>query len=420
MKHTSKLLWPALLLVVLSAGSPTPLATFEDQDHDGYAAPADCDDWDAAIHPGATEICNFRDDDCDGQVDEGCKVYYKDGDGDGFGLWSAQRRAIEPPEHYSLIGGDCDDNNGSANPAAVEDCSTPYDDNCNGSSNEGCRTFYRDDDGDGWGNSAATKEAIIQPSGYVIQGSDCDDDNAGVNPGATEICDHIDNDCDGQVDEGCEPYYRDADKDGYGDINNFVRATSQPPGYVSSSSDCNDYDASIHPGATETCNFKDDNCNLQVDEGCTVFYRDVDGDGYGLWNDQTRAMTKPDGYSSIGGDCNDSDPKIHPGAAEECNGINDDCDGLTDEGCSGSSASEIKITAFPNPASNVFTVRLDGDRKNGKLSLRVTDHSGVVKEIKSGLEAGQTIKLGAGYPAGIYFIEAVQGRNRKLLRVVKS
>ncbi len=247
-----------------------------------------------------------------------------------------------------------------------------------------------------------------------------------------EICNFKDDDGDGEVDEGCRVYYLDADGDGYGLWHIQTRAMSQPPGYSSIGGDCDDGNPAIHPGAIEACNFRDDNCNGHVDEGCQLFYRDADGDGYGLWHVQTRAITRPAGYSTIGGDCDDANPNIHPGAMELCNGINDDCDGLTDEGCPGSIANmraeqkeainlvDLSITAYPNPTNKIFSVRVEGDRKQGKVILRITNNLGELKEIRNSLEVGQTINIGDGYPPGMYFIEATQGKNKKVIKVVKS
>jgi hypothetical protein len=498
-KRGLRSLWPALLLVFVGAASPSPLpvSAFEDADHDGYSTPADCDDNNPNVNPGVLiETCNYIDDNCNGVVDEGCSIYYLDADQDGWGR--RDRQVYTNSSHlqfYSYRWGDCDDSNPLINPSMPENCNTMFDDNCNGLINEGCRTFYRDNDGDGYGNSNNRIEEMAPPPGFVSVDSDCNDNNPAIHPGATEICDGVDNDCDGaidetcqsyfrdadgdgygnpyftsaiplpgyvsnssdcndydpaihpgateicnfkdddcdgQVDEGCQVFYRDADADGYGLWDNQVRAMSLPAGYAAVGGDCSDYDAAIHPGAIETCNFKDDNCNGQVDEGCRVFYRDADGDGYGLWDNQVRAITQPAGYAAVGGDCNDANANVNPGRPELCNGINDDCDGLTDEGCPGSSANmpaeqkeaigltDLTLEAFPNPSRNFFTIRIGGDRKNGKIILRLMNYTGEIKETNNSVEVGQNIKIGAGLPAGVYFLEAVQNKNRKVIKLVKS
>ena len=89
----------------------------------------------------------------------------------------------------------------------------------------------------------------IAPAGYISTPGDCDDANPNVNPGANERpCNGIDDNCNGQIDEGVKTtYYADTDVDGYGNPNVTTQACSVPNGYVSNNSDCNDAGAAIHP-----------------------------------------------------------------------------------------------------------------------------------------------------------------------------
>ena len=109
-------------------------------------------------------------------------------------------------------------------------------------------------------------------------------------------------------------FYKDKDADSYGDPLNSIQSCSQSPGYVTNNTDCNDNDASIHPGATETCNGKDDNCSGLTDEGGDIaFYRDADNDTYGNPLVSELACSPSAGYVTNNTDCNDSDSKEYPG-----------------------------------------------------------------------------------------------------------
>ncbi len=165
---------------------------------------ADCDDRNAAVHPGAAEICNARDDDCDGSIDEGVMTtFYRDADGDGFGDHSHIREACSAPPGYVAAAGDCDDADPGLHPVAAEICNDT-DDDCDGRIDEGVRTtYYRDADGDGYGDPGHTAEACAPPSGFVLTAGDCDDGRAHVFPAAVENCNRRDDDCDGEVDEAC-------------------------------------------------------------------------------------------------------------------------------------------------------------------------------------------------------------------------
>ncbi len=128
--------------------------------------------------------------------------------------------------------------------------------------------------------------------------------------------------------------YRDADGDGYGDpaVSTAGSLTSIPVGYVANAYDCNDTTSAIRPGAAESCNGIDDNCNLQVDEGLTItLYQDADGDGYGVTGITQVGCGASAGWATQSGDCNDANPAVRPGAPELCNGSDDDCDSLVDE-----------------------------------------------------------------------------------------
>lgn len=169
-------------------------------------------------------------------------------------------------------------------------------------------------------------------------GLDCDDTNAKVGPGATEVCNAVDDDCDGVTDEGLTNLYTvDADGDGYGSASASAAtqlACTKPTGFAMSSSDCDDASATIHPGAAETCDGADNNCNGGIDEanalGCSLFYLDADADGFGTVTAQCSCSPSGKFTTKTLGDCDDSNSAAHPGAAETCNGFDDNCDGVAD------------------------------------------------------------------------------------------
>lgn len=128
-------------------------------------------------------------------------TFYRDADGDGFGNAGVITLACVPPPGYVVNSMDCDDNNSSVYPGANEICNG-IDDDCDGLIDEGVQgTFYRDADGDGYGNASVSTQACSAPSGYVSNNTDCNDNNSSVYPGATEVCNGIDDDCDGLIDE---------------------------------------------------------------------------------------------------------------------------------------------------------------------------------------------------------------------------
>jgi hypothetical protein len=214
------------------------------------------------------------------------------------------------------------------------------------------------DDSGGGGTSADADN-----DGYEAS-VDCDDEDPGVHPDATESCDEVDQDCDELVDEGvAATWYADSDGDGYGDPGNTTAACSTPDGYTSNSTDCDDTSSAVRPGATEACDELDNDCDLGVDEGTAteIFYADEDEDGYGDPENNTRACTLPEGYTTNSTDCDDDDPDTHPGAPEvyydgidqDCNGGGDndqDGDGYAWEGDGGSDCDDTDPEINPSAA----------------------------------------------------------------------
>lgn len=332
---------------------------YADNDQDGYGDPTnpytgctqpnnyvaddqDCNDADLAIFPGAEEHCDEVDENCDSRVDEDAVdalIWYLDGDGDGYAGDRLTLASCSQPSGYFASPNDCDDGDRNVFPGAPESCNS-VDDDCDGSIDEeavDASVWYADSDGDRYGDPSVSLSACSAPAGYVSGADDCDDQNRKVNPAATELCNSMDDDCNGLVDDAVATttWYPDSDGDGYGDGGASSKtACSQPAGYVNDADDCDDGDKAVFPGATETCNSVDDDCDGSIDEDAVdrgTWYQDVDSDGYGDTSTVTIACDAPKGYVSVGDDCDEGDPGTNPGATDDCDGVDNDCSGDIDD-----------------------------------------------------------------------------------------
>jgi hypothetical protein len=293
----------------------------EDSDGDGYTSDIDCDDTDASINPGATEIkCDGIDQDCSGDDDEGT-----DSDGDG----------------YKVDGGlcgdiDCDDTDASINPGASEWCDG-IDNDCDESTSDGvAEPGYGDITACGVGECASTGLYLCMDGDMV--------DTCEEGEPTEEICDGEDNNCDGNIDEDVLiTFYQDLDHDNYGNPYVSELACSELEGYVQDNTDCDDTNNTINPGATEICDGVDNDCDDEIDEDnvcgqecsdndddevcdeddiCPGFDDSVDNDNDGI----------PDGCDSCEGfdDYIDTDGDSIPDDCDVCpNDVNNDADGDT-------------------------------------------------------------------------------------------
>jgi hypothetical protein len=402
-----------------------------DVDGDGFSVDeGDCDDDDDAVYPGATEdLTNGDDDDCDGLFDDLALMDSDKGDlilnelmvrplegdpdlgewvelvntsdvlidlegliltdGDGNTWTLPDHVGIEPGGWFVLGASDVTDDNGDYTPDAVfssvaladdtgslviaspaENLDTVAWDSANWPTTDGASmtlwsgavTGLDNDAGGNWcdastafgagdlgtpGSANDACPAFTDSDGDgEFADSDCDDDDAAVNSSATEVCDSIDNDCDGNIDDddsstdytGELTYYDDIDGDGFGDETDTGTAYCDDPGDVSTdNTDCDDSDGTINPSATEVCDGVDNDCNALTDDddsstdytGELTYYDDIDGDGFGDETDSgTAYCDDPGDVSTDNTDCDDSDGDSYPGATEIAgDGIDQDCDG---------------------------------------------------------------------------------------------
>lgn len=287
----------------------------------GYVADGtDCNDHDDLIHPAALEFCDHVDNDCDDVLDEDAAdawAWYPDADGDGRSTISESEPPIMACVYDRPVGtnsdhSDCNDADPAISPLASElcdgidnDCDDEVDNNAIDAT-----VYYPDNDRDGYGDMngwyGPPTASCTPVADQVADGTDCDDDWDWVNPSATEVCDWMDNDCDGYLDdedpdgvEGTGTWYVDEDMDGYGSTTVSAEGVCELGAYMSSmgwnvvmnSTDCDDKSDLVSPG---------------VDN-------DLDG-------------------SSACEDCDDRDWHTNPSVTEIAgNGIDDDCDDETDE-----------------------------------------------------------------------------------------
>ncbi|MDD5331877.1 MAG: putative metal-binding motif-containing protein [Candidatus Nanoarchaeia archaeon] len=285
-------------------------ADLTDVDADGFDAVivggTDCDDNNFNVNPSIVESCNTIDDDCDALTDEedsiGCGIYYLDNDADTYGIDDSKCLCSGTDKYTSSVNTDCDDTNIEVNPGETEIIYNGINDDCN----------------------AETLDDDLDQDGFVLA-NDCDDNNANVNPDMIESCNNVDDNCDGTIDEGVKTvFYQDADADTYGNPSSTQLECVMPAGYVTNSLDCDDTNANINPVASEVCNGADDDCDDSVDEDLVA---DLATNQNGICAESLKV-------------CNGASGWIEPNYTiitgyeildSSCNNIDNNCDGFVDE-----------------------------------------------------------------------------------------
>jgi uncharacterized delta-60 repeat protein len=410
----------------------------------------------------------------------GCqRLYFEDLDGDGYGKSDVQISSCTQNEGLAKVAGDCNDQDSQVHPGGTDICNNK-DDDCDGQIDEDyiIKTFYQDSDGDGYGNAAVSSDACAQPTGYVTNSTDFDDSEPLAYPGATEVCDGIDNDGNTQIDDGVKTtFYRDGDGDGFGYYHDSLQSCAAPGGYVANGSDCNDNNSFIKPGAVEACgDGTDNNCDGQVDENCNnktvlsinnvavyesqlkavltvtlsrrlsvaakVDYKTVDGSAK-----SKGTRTSSADYTAISGTL------MIPAGSQTAtitvtianDGINEPSETFTVQlgkpvnaaiqtGAgtvtimNGGNTSVVEaeplgdalvVRVSPSPSTNRF--RFYSETGNKKpLQIRIFDNLGRLVEARSNVMPNSTIYFGESLRAGIYYVEVLQGTERKHIKLIKS
>lgn len=300
----------------------------DDADGDGVGDIDDCAPNDATVYPGALEVCDGKDNDCNNLADDegaqGCTNFYADVDGDSYGADNVPPKCLCTADagsvYTALNAEDCNDLNLLAFPGGEEVCNAE-DDDCDGEVDE-IGDLPPCEISNGFGTCQGAMACL---KGVFI----CD----GQTP-LPEECNGVDDDCNGVADDGMV----DSDFDGVADC---VDEDDDNDG-TKDVLDCAPLNPQIHKAAQETCNGIDENCNgIDDDEdavGCQWFFQDADLDGYGSNDVNARCFCEfqPLIYftAESAGDCNDISGTSNPEGTEVCNGLDDNCDGATDEGVS--------------------------------------------------------------------------------------
>ena len=333
-----------------------------DADADGYATDAypnrsnvtgdDCDDAEGDVHPEAPDaFYDGVDANCDGKSDY-------DQDGDGY----------DSSDYTSGNHDDCDDTKAGVNPGVNEDCSTPFDDDCDTDLNDvnatGCKVYYYDNDSDGYGDITKYECVCEARDTYEIlsvttSNDDCDDVDPADFPGATESVNNGDDeDCD-----GVDSCYTDNDHDAYGSTttkdSNDLDCTDS--GEADDDDDCDDTDDDTFPGSAEH-------------ESATACMNDDDADGYGDATTSalyTEGTDLDDNKSTCTTSLADADGDGYYDCQDRCADVDGD-----DYGTTNATAANCLDAAGASCAKDAACTGVDSDDAKSTCTTSLTDSDG--------------------------------------------
>jgi hypothetical protein len=322
---------------------------------------------------------------------DGCALhtYYTDSDGDGHGDIAGPLFACEMPTGAAATGDDCNDSCAACHPGAVEVCEGMLDENCDGQVDEGISCSCTNGATQPCGTSSTAPCHMGTQTCLAGVWGTC---TGNVEPIA-ETCNGIDDDCDGTVDDGLTIplWYTDADGDGHGVPGTTMMACTMPTGYASSSDDCDDTTAGVHPGASEVCDGRDNDCNASADEtfacvlgSATMCTTSCGSMGTGFCSASCAAPT--------GTACNVP--------TETCNGLDENCDGVADEGLGMLSNRTIALAAGGAPATDFQGVQLVPTATGFMLFAQNQEsptHITMQAIQANGMPTGTAMPLGTGF-----------------------